>query len=109
MYIDIEIRKSPIHGKGVFSKHFLKKGLTLTCDVLLVNDNENDLHVYKYPWSFHICSVCIGFGSFFNHSDNPNVKLLSIDKINMTKTFELLSDIEENCELMINYGPKTVF
>jgi len=102
MYELIEIKESPIHGKGIFAKKNIHKATTLTCDVLIF-ENEEVLSKYEYPWTKGTYCLCIGFGSFFNHSITPNVKILSIDKEKLTKTFIVLNDIKSGEELTICY------
>ena len=106
----IFIGESDIHGKGVIAKIDLPKGTTFICDVLLIKKIElkyikkTKLLEYLYPWDKDNSSICCGFGSFFNHSNNPNTKIISIDKVNKTKTFITLSTIKKNSELTIKYG-----
>lgn len=100
----IEIRKSSIHGKGVFSTVFIPQNTILVCDVIIVE--KNTIADYEYPWDGKHSSICIGFGSFFNHASVPNVKIFRIDKINLTKTFITLVDINVGEELTLYYNDK---
>lgn len=100
----IKIKKSNIHGKGVFATDNIPVGTELICDVLLIDKNNNILVPYQYPWDKYYYSICIGFGSFFNHSYKPNVKIFKCDKINKTKTFKVISSIEKDEELFIKYS-----
>lgn len=104
MYKDIEIRNSKIHGKGVFAKNFIPKGTLLTCDVLVLNERPLSIKNYFYPWEGIEHSLCMGFGSYFNHSLTPNVRIKSINKRKLTKTFIILKDIEVGEELTIKYS-----
>ena len=45
----------------------------------------------------------IGFGSFLNSSDTPNVKHIRIDYNLHMSYFEVISDIEIDEELTLNY------
>ena len=105
------IRNSNVHGEGVFSKTQLMKGTELTCSVILFNKTVKDdnLLKYSYPWDNLYYSLCVGFGSFFNHSITPNIKINSIDKIQLTKTFVILSTVEKGQELFLNYGKSIEF
>lgn len=102
----IEIRKSKIHGKGVFATQFIPKNTILKCDVLLVDKNSKEFEVYYYPWetSKNLKCICIGFGSFFNSNEEPNVRIKSIDKEKLTKSFIILYDIKVNEELFLKYN-----
>ena len=103
MYELIEIKFSKIQGKGVFAKQNIIKGTKLCCDVILI-DNSTVLKEYQYPWHKNISSICIGFGSYFNHSHNPNVKIYRVDKNKLTKTFITLKPISAGEELLIEYN-----
>ena len=70
-------------------------------DVILVNDNI--LSDYQYPWLAKTKSICMGFGSFFNHSIEPNIQILKIDKIKLRKYFIILRDIKKGEELLLKY------
>lgn len=112
MYKSIEIKSSAIHGRGVFAKELISAGVEMTCEVVVIpKSSEGLLHIYRYPWDRlnNQDSICIGFGSFFNHSNDPNVKVKSIDKFSLTKTFITLKDIQPGDELFINYGSGTKF
>lgn len=104
MYNLIEIRQSNIHGKGVFAKKDMLKNTELICDVLVFNKKETILNDYHFPWDKNLSSICIGFGSFFNHSKIPNVKIKSIDKKKQIKTFILLKNIKKGEELTLCYN-----
>jgi hypothetical protein len=96
------IKESPVHGKGVFSTCFLKTGTILPCDVLEVS---KDLKIMKYV----LCNVDIkyyihiGFASFFNSSEQPNVKHLSVDFDKGISYFEIITDVQEGEEIFLKY------
>jgi uncharacterized protein len=105
----LEIRKSPVHGKGVFATKNIPSKHIFICNVLLIPKNEDykgPLYEYHYPWSRTHDSICMGFGSFFNHSSMPNIRILNIDKDNLTKTFVTLRDIKKGEEIFIFYNKK---
>lgn len=110
---NIQVQKSSIHGRGVFATEFLPKGTTLTCDVRIFDESKSpiptELIDYTFPWNRHIYSICFGFGSFFNHSNIPNVQILSKNTVKLTKTFIILADITKGDELFLNYGYNTKF
>jgi SET domain-containing protein len=108
----VDIKRSNIHGKGVFASKNLNKGTLLHCDVLLahISDNLPDtLLKYTYPWDQHSIAICAGFGSYFNHSNSPNTIIKYLDKVNLIKVFQLLSDIKRDEELTIQYPEPTVW
>lgn len=100
------IKKSDVHGKGVFASADIPLGTKLVCDILKIPkiNIPTELEPYLYPFDKLHKSICIGFGNFFNHSETHNIKIHELDKINMTKTFIVLSDIKENSELFLYYN-----
>lgn len=106
----LEIKKSQIHGKGIFTKEKLYKGQLLVCDVLIFEHvSDFPLKDYLYPWTKGKSSMCIGFGSYLNHSDDPNTVIKNIDVENLTKTFMLLDDVDIDQELTIKYSKGWTF
>lgn len=96
------IKKSPIHGKGSFATKQIKKGTILECDVLEIPENEL-IRDYIFPLIGNRTCLHIGFGSFLNSSDMPNIKHLRIDYNLHMSYFEALVDIENDEELTLNY------
>ena len=106
MYKSIEVKKSKIHNKGVFAKEKLFTGDTFECDILLLNkcNIPFELSDYIFPFNKDIKCICIGMPNFINHSIVPNIKILSIDKINLIKKFIIIKDIEIGEELTLYYS-----
>lgn len=102
MYKQIEIKSSPVHGKGVFSTTRIKAGTELTCDVIKIDPNY--LYRYHYPYGDKKDDfvICIGFGSFLNHSRNPNIKFVTITD-DFVAHFTTIRDIKKGEELMLKY------
>ena len=118
----IEIRKSTVHGFGVFAKEKIEAGELIEESVLLeLNDrgknNKIDKVLQNYIWSNQHCScrdcelygqkTYIGFGyiSLYNHADTPNTK----QQINYSQCVARIwaeRTIEANEEIFINYGHK---
>jgi SET domain-containing protein len=99
----IKVRKSNIHGRGVFATKSILSGTILECDIILLENNKKDLYTYSFPWDKNHYSICMGFASFLNNSENPNLKIKSIDKDKLTKTFITIRDIKADEELLIKY------
>jgi SET domain-containing protein len=100
----IKIDFSEIDGRGVFATKQIKVGTELTCDVMLFDNSVKTLSKWSYPWNKTHFSFCVGFGSFFNHNDIPNVKIKSINREKLTKTFVVIKEIKKGNELFLNYG-----
>ena len=100
----IKVDFSQIDGRGVFATQKVDVGTELVCDVMLFENDNKHLIKWSYPWSKTHFSFCVGFGSFFNHNDTPNVKIKSIDKEKLTKTFVVIKEVNKGDELFLNYG-----
>lgn len=98
--------KSGVHGEGIFAKRFLSSGMIVNCDIELIDFDTPYLKDYQYPWDRNNSSVCMGFGGFLNHSNNPNIKILKIDKLRRIKYFKLLKDINKGEEVFSYYSDK---
>jgi len=96
------IKKSKIHGKGVFSIKSIPKGTILECDVLRISGTEL-LSKYAFPFIGSSLCIHIGFASFLNSSKNANLKHIRIDTEEEISYFEVLVDIKEGEELTLNY------
>ncbi len=96
------IKPSLIHGKGVFATQNIKKDEILECDVLEVpkGDIIND---YVFPFVGNRVCIHIGFASFLNSSNNPNIKHIKIDTIKKISYFKTLKDIQPNEEITLKY------
>lgn len=106
-YSLLEIKPSPVHGRGLFAKFYIRKGQKIECEVIVMSDvamASSDMQDYCFPWEGKKKCVCAGFGSFFNHNSDPNFKIKSIDKERFTKTFEALKDIKPGQELFLYYN-----
>ena len=103
----MEIRKSDIHGKGVFAdKPYVNDEVVCVADVLIINnDVSDDLQKYCFPWSSKdgLCCIVLGKPTFMNSSKEPNCKIVSVDKVNMTKTFITTRHIAVGDELLLCY------
>jgi len=97
------VRKSPVHGKGVFTTTEIKKNTILTCDVIEVPKGRT-IDNYVFPYIGTRVCIHLGFGSFFNSSLNPNIKHLKIDVESNVSYFEVLRDISLGEELFLSYG-----
>lgn len=96
------IKKSTIHGKGSFATEQIKKGTIIECDVLEVPETEL-IRDYLFPLIGNRTCLHIGFGSFLNSSDTPNIKHIRIDYNLRMSYFKALVDIEIGEELTLGY------
>lgn len=108
-------------GRGVFSTVPIKKGMLVeACPVLPLSKSEYEavlptkLHSYVYTWpgskqkpnsnqdKWTGACVAFGFGSLYNHSDDPN-SVWRADVKNQLLNFRALRDIEAHEEITHNY------
>lgn len=108
----IEVRNSPIQGKGVFAKEDINKGEIIEiCHFIVLeqkfNELDKKLQEYVYAWpkvQFGAKSAVVwGYGSIYNHSRNNSADW-ETDEINNIFKFFSIKDIKKNEEICINYG-----
>jgi SET domain-containing protein len=97
------IKKSPIHGKGVFVTENIPKGTIITCDILEVQKGKI-LKDYIYPFIGDRVCIHVGFGSFLNSSKTPNIKHVKIDVESKISYFQITKDVNLGEELFLYYG-----
>ena len=125
---NIEIRKSSIHGYGVFAKDYIKKRQIIedcyfihahNCELKKDINTEEDwinkkLMEYVFgvtiPGIGEVNVLALGVGSIFNHSTNRNNMnvIYNIDIENRIITFIASKDIKKDEELLFHYGKGTV-
>jgi len=109
MTIPVEVKQSPLHGKGVFAMRNITKGeLLAKCDMALIHVNENlpeVLATLQFPWIEEYDAICISdVGSFFNHSSKPTAEVYERDFVSLIQTFVAKTDILEGTEITIYYN-----
>ncbi|MGK0254214.1 MAG: SET domain-containing protein [Mariniflexile sp.] len=105
----VEVKQSPLHGKGVFATRNIAKGeLLVTSHMALIHVNENlpeVLATLQFPWTEEYDAICISdAGSFFNHSGQPNAEVKTRDFTNLIQTFFAKTDIVNGAEITIYYN-----
>lgn len=105
----IEVRSSK-YGRGVFAKNAISKGSIIeTCPVILLPDNfensetEAQLERFQFNWINGLKCLALGFGSIYNHSENPNALFLP-NYENKTIVFIALENISADQEIFTDYG-----
>jgi SET domain-containing protein len=99
----VVIKKSNIHGKGVFAENLIPKGTILTCDILEVTPHKL-INEYVFNYRPNIKYIHIGFGSFLNSSKNFNIRHLKVDMDSKISYFEVITDVKGGEELFLGYG-----
>ena len=89
----VEIRKSSIHGYGLFAKSPIKRGFHLGVS-----------HIYA-P-GFETSYIRTPVGGFVNHSEEPNCVKIESPEESMITYFSLVTskDIEKDEELTVKYS-----
>ena len=105
----VEIKESPIHGKGVFALHDIKEGEILAVShVTLLHHNEQlpeAIATLEFPWDEEFYALCLSdVGSIFNHDKNFNAKVVHQDKEALTQTFASTRLIKKGEEVFIYYN-----
>jgi len=109
------VRNTNNKGRGLFATRCIIKGTIIeishTIEELrsLLQPN-NILGIYSFENKFDKTKILIalGFGSLFNHDNNPNVDWKVIKKGKFIR-FKALKDIWPREELLINYGYDPIF
>jgi SET domain-containing protein len=113
----IYLKDSPLHNLGVFSSQKIKKDEVIdTCPFLSFPQNSKEKipvfsnYTFCYPCSvnWHTHALVLGYGSYYNHSEKPNVNWRT-NEDNKTFIYFAIRDIEEGEELLINYGNGSLF
>ena len=107
----IEIKNSPLHGKGVFAKKDISKGeVIVKSHMVEIHINENlpeELATLQFPWTKEFDAICLsGAGSFFNHSEKANAKVSHQDFENKIQEFSTKEPILKGEEITIFYNDK---
>lgn len=103
----IEVRSSPIHGRGIFAMRGFRKGQTIEIVPTIKYDKtkeftkesvltEYDIH-YKDGHAF-----MLGYGALYNHSDDNNAEWGWRDDGDLQIIAK--RDIAKDKEICVNYG-----
>lgn len=101
----VEVRKSKVHGNGVFATNDFNIGETVVVNQVITFKNKklnDDLIIYCYKWKDNDVCIFIGEGVFINSSKNPNVKV-ELDFNNKLARFIAINPINKGDELFYNY------
>lgn len=109
--LKIEIRKSTIHGWGIFAKEDIKSGEILEESPFLIvpmSPGESSSifidYRFNYPrtnWKYQ--AIPFGFSCLYNHSNDPNAGW-ETDEENELFVFYTKKDIKKDEEILVYYG-----
>lgn len=112
----IYVARSPIHGLGIFANEDIAKGEVFEITPILdvVKSKEEDLgreFLYDYRFAYNKNGkttklvLALGYGSLYNHSDDPNANWKLNEVLDMFE-FYAVKDIKRGQEILIYYGNK---
>jgi uncharacterized protein len=113
----IELRKSPIHGYGVFASDFICKDTILEeVPFLEIPRNVAFDYLFAYPRGGtpeeemigvdSTTALALGFASLYNHGDRANASWRT-DTKNKLFVFFAQEDIQKDEEILVYYGPSS--
>lgn len=105
----IVLRDSRYGGKGVFTTEYIAEGENIEISPFLIiptNDisSENILKNYVFKHDDNHSCLVLGYGSMYNHNDNPNVQYYYNDDKKTMFLYKAIRDIKADEELCISYG-----
>lgn len=105
----VEVKHSPLHGKGVYAKRNIEKGeIIVESHMALIHVNENlpeVLATLQFPWTDEYDAICLSdVGSFFNHASQPSAEIIDRDFTNQVQTFGAKTAILKGDEITIYYN-----
>ena len=99
----LTVKKSPIHGYGVFAGEKIEKGEVIEeCYAILTAGQDRALNNY-YFGAQDKTAVLTGLGFIYNHSEQPNATYF-FDELNNVMVFQAKNAIETGEEIVISYG-----
>ena len=110
------VKPSPVHRWGVFAVDFIAEGEVIEESPMVELEKswieKDDKILSKYRFNFpsggapESQQVCLGYGSLYNHSDQPNMYFYSVYYTPELSTYRFVAsrDIEPNEEIFTSYG-----
>ncbi len=99
-------------GRGVFTALEIPSGsLIEICPLILIPISQmplldgTELYNYYFIWDLDHMALALGYGSIYNHSDNPNSRVI-YDFATVEIQIEAIRDIMEGEEITIHYLDK---
>ena len=108
----IEIKQSPLHGRGVFACTTFKAGAVIeTAPVIIMEQTDKDFLQSTILFSYYFVvgdknfpvALGLGYSSLYNHSYNANA-VYNISIKNATITIKACKKIEQGDEITLNYN-----
>lgn len=112
--LHVEVRESPLHGRGVFAKSKIRKGELIEQAplIFLSNEEKETLRFTKFYHYYFLlgnaekqAAFSFGYASFYNHSPEANA-FYTFSRRKNTLNFYACRTIEAGSEITINYNGK---
>lgn len=107
----LDVRPSPIHGRGVFTTRAQRPGAVLeTAPVILLDPDDAELVAttlvgrYVFDWGDGRGALCLGWISMCNHAAAPNAEVVILEDL---PGLQLVATrwLAPSAEVLIDYGP----
>lgn len=99
------VKKSSLHGYGVFAGKTFKKGEIIEeCYILVTKGGDKKLEDYYFDVGGKN-AIFTGFGVIYNHSEEPSADYF-INAKRLLVTFKANRTIRKDEEIFISYGDK---
>ncbi len=97
------VKKSPLHGYGVFALKNLKKGEVIEeCYIIISKGGDKTLEDYYFDVKGKY-GLITGFGIIYNHSEEPNADY-AFNVKNRLAVFKANKSIKKGDEIFVSYG-----
>lgn len=103
------IAPSPLGGRGVFTSEAIQEGSLIEISPVIVLPaadlpliHRTHLHDYYFLWEEGRCAIALGYGSLYNHAEEPNAEY-EMDYVDHSISFYCVRPIAAGAEITINY------
>lgn len=106
--------QSQVEGLGVFAREDILEGEIIEdCPIIKLSEDQlpdlikTKLLEYYFAWDvgFKNGAICLGYGSLYNHSYEPNAKYLKLMEEDVIR-FVAIKKIKRDEEILVNYNMK---
>lgn len=102
----IAVKKSSMHGYGVFALKNIRKGEKIEECYFLLSNRGGDKGLEDFYFDVKgKYAIFTGYGSIYNHADEPNADY-SINRKKRITTIKAIKTIRKGEEIFISYGDK---
>jgi len=100
----IVVKKSSLHGYGVYAKKRIRKGELIEECYMIVSRRGGDKRLEDYYFDVDgKYAIFTGFGIIYNHADDPNATY-TLNSRSMIARFKATRTIQKGEEICVSYG-----